>query len=52
VKGFTAQGLTPPITFGANRRHGLNALRLLKAVKAADNSYVEVAPPQIFQPHF
>ena len=52
VKGFTAQGLTAPITFGATRRHGLNALRLLKAVKAADNSYVEVAPPQIFQPHF
>ena len=52
VKGFTAQGLTPPITFGPNRRHGLNALRLLKAVKAADNSYVEVVPPQVFQPHF
>jgi ABC-type branched-subunit amino acid transport system substrate-binding protein len=52
VKGFTAQGLTPPITFGPNRRHGLNALRLLKAVKAADNSYAEVVPPQIFQPHF
>jgi ABC-type branched-subunit amino acid transport system substrate-binding protein len=52
MKGFTAQGLTPPITFGPNRRHGLNALRLLKAVKAADNSYVEVVPPQVFQPHF
>jgi ABC-type branched-subunit amino acid transport system substrate-binding protein len=52
VKGFTAQGLTPPMTFGPSRRHGLNALRLLKAVKAADNSYVEVVPPQIFQPHF
>jgi hypothetical protein len=52
VKGFTAQGLTPPITFGPNRRHGLNALRLLKALKASDNSYVEVVPAQIFQPHF
>jgi branched-chain amino acid transport system substrate-binding protein len=52
VKGFTTMGLTSPITFGPNRRHGLNALRLLKAVKAADNSYTEVAPAQIFQPHF
>ncbi|HEU4369989.1 MAG TPA: ABC transporter substrate-binding protein [Methylomirabilota bacterium] len=52
LKGFTAQGLTPPITFGPNRRHGLNALRLLRAVKAADSSYAEVVPPQIFQPHF
>jgi branched-chain amino acid transport system substrate-binding protein len=52
IKGFTAMGLTPPITFGPNRRHGLNALRLMKADKAADNSYSEVAPAQIFQPHF
>lgn len=52
IKGFTAMGLTPPITFGPNRRHGLNAMRLLRAVKAADNSYAEVMPPQIFQPSF
>ena len=52
VKGFTVMGLTPPITFGPGRRHGLNAVRMLRAVKAADNSYVEVVPPQIFQPHF
>jgi ABC-type branched-subunit amino acid transport system substrate-binding protein len=52
IKGFTAMGLTPPITFGPNRRHGLNAVRLLRAEKAADNSFTEVVPPQIFQPHF
>lgn len=52
IKDFTAMGLTPPITFGPNRRHGLNALRLMKAEKAADNSYSEVAPAQIFPPHF
>jgi ABC-type branched-subunit amino acid transport system substrate-binding protein len=52
IKGFTANGITPPMTFGPNRRHGLNAMRLLRAVKAADNSYTEVVPPQIFQPHF
>jgi len=52
IKGFTAMGLTPPITFGPNRRHGLNAVRLLRAEKAADNTFTEVVPPQIFQPHF
>jgi ABC-type branched-subunit amino acid transport system substrate-binding protein len=52
ISGFTAMGLTPPITFGPNRRHGLNAVRLLRAVKAADSSYAEVVPAQIFQPHF
>jgi branched-chain amino acid transport system substrate-binding protein len=52
IKGFTAQGITPPMTFGPNRRHGLNATRLMRAVKASDNSYTEVVPAQIFQPHF
>jgi len=52
IKGFTVMGLTPPITFGPNRRHGLNAVRLLRAEKAADNTFTEVLPPQIFQPHF
>jgi branched-chain amino acid transport system substrate-binding protein len=52
VKGFTAMGLTPPMTFGPSRRHGLNALRLMRAEKAADNSYSEVVAAQIFQPHF
>jgi branched-chain amino acid transport system substrate-binding protein len=52
VKSFTTMGLTAPMTFGPNRRHGLNAVRLLRAQKAADNSYVEVMPWQVFQPHF
>jgi branched-chain amino acid transport system substrate-binding protein len=52
VKNFNTTGLTAPITFGPNRRHGLNAVRLLRAQKAADNSYVEVMPWQVFQPHF
>jgi hypothetical protein len=45
-------GLTGPITFGPNRRHGLNSVRLLQAGKAADVSYTEVMGFQIFQPHF
>ena len=52
IKGFDSMGLTPAVTFGPGRRHGLNAVRMLRAVKAADNSYVEVVPTQVFQPHF
>lgn len=52
IKNFDTMGLTAPITFGPNRRHGLNSVRLLRAGKAADNSFVEVAPWQVFQPHF
>jgi ABC-type branched-subunit amino acid transport system substrate-binding protein len=52
IRGFTSMGLTPPVTFGPSRRHGLNAMRLMKAEKAADNSYSEVVPAQVFQPHF
>ncbi len=52
IKGFTTLGLTAPVTFGPNQRHGLNAVRLLRANKAAENSYVEVLPWQVFKPHF
>jgi ABC-type branched-subunit amino acid transport system substrate-binding protein len=52
IKGFTTMGLTAPISFAPNRRHGLNAVRMLRANRAADNSYVEVMPYQVFQPHF
>ena len=52
IRGFDTNGLTAPITFGANRRHGLNAVRLLRAEKTKDNSFVEVMPYQVFQPHF
>ncbi len=52
IKGFTTMGLTAPVTFGPNQHHGLNSVRLLRANKAADNSYVEVLPWQVFKPHF
>jgi ABC-type branched-subunit amino acid transport system substrate-binding protein len=52
IKGFTTMGLTAPVTFGPNQHHGLNAVRLLRANKAADSSYVEVLPWQIFKPLF
>ncbi len=52
LKNFDSMGVTAPITFGPNQHHGLNAVRLLRADKAANNSYTEVAPYQLFKPHF
>ena len=43
-------GLSAPITFGPDRRHGLNAVRLMRAQKAADFSYAQVAPYQVLKP--
>ena len=44
--------LTAPITFGPDRPHGLNAVWLMRARKAADFSSVQVAPYQVFKPLF
>ncbi len=52
IKNFDSMGVTAPITFGPNQRHGLNAVRLIRADKAANNSYTEVASYQLFKPHF
>ena len=52
IKGFTVMGLSAPITFGPYHHHGLNAVRLMRAVKASDLSYVQVAPYQVFRPLF
>ena len=52
IKGFTAERLTPPISFGPNRRHGLNAVRMMRAENAAQNKVAPVTGYQIFNPHF
>ena len=52
IKGFTMLGLSAPVTFGPYHHHGLNAVRLMRAQKAADLSYVQVAPYQLFKPLF
>ena len=52
IRNFTVLGLSSPITFGPDRHHGLNAVRLMRAQKAADFSYVQVAPYQVFKPLF
>ena len=52
IKGFTVLGLSAPVTFGFNHHHGLNTVRLMRAQKAADLSYVQLAPYQVFKPLF
>jgi hypothetical protein len=39
-----------PVTFGPSRHRGLNAVRLMRVQKAADFSYVQVTPYQVFKP--
>jgi len=41
-----------PVTFGPNRPRGLNAVRLMRAQKVGDSSYVRVTPYQVFKPLF
>ncbi len=52
IKDFTVMNTTGPITYGPSRRHGLNAVRLLRALKASDASYEQVLPYQVFKPLF
>jgi len=52
IKDFTTLGLSAPITFTASRHHGLNAVRLMRARKAADASYEQVTGYQAFAPLF
>ncbi len=52
VRGWNAEGLHAPITFGPGRHHGLNSVRLLRAEKSADGSFSQVTGYQIFPPLF
>jgi branched-chain amino acid transport system substrate-binding protein len=49
IKDWVPERLNAPITFGPNRRHGLNAVMLRKAEKG---NLPAVTGPMIFQPHF
>ncbi|MBI3027913.1 MAG: ABC transporter substrate-binding protein [Candidatus Rokubacteria bacterium] len=49
LKDYVPEKLNAPITFGPNRRHGLNAVRLMRAEKG---NLVEVIARQTFPPHF
>jgi ABC-type branched-subunit amino acid transport system substrate-binding protein len=49
IKDFVPEKLTAAITFGPNRRHGANAVRLMRAEKG---NLVSVSGWVIFPPHF
>jgi ABC-type branched-subunit amino acid transport system substrate-binding protein len=52
LRGWSPAGLTAPVTFGPERRHGLNGVRLLRAGKAADRSFTRVGADLFFPPLF
>ncbi|MBI2527697.1 MAG: ABC transporter substrate-binding protein [Candidatus Rokubacteria bacterium] len=52
IKDWTPEKLTAPITWGPNRRHGLNPIRMAQAKKAADASFTVITGYQPFPPHF
>jgi ABC-type branched-subunit amino acid transport system substrate-binding protein len=52
LKGYTGDGLLPPVDFGPDRHHGLNAVRLMRTVNAKDASVKQVTPFQHFPPQF
>jgi ABC-type branched-subunit amino acid transport system substrate-binding protein len=52
LRDFSPEGLTAPITFGPDRGHGLNCVRLLRAGKAVDASFSVVTPYRVFAPLF
>jgi branched-chain amino acid transport system substrate-binding protein len=52
IKDFNEEGLVPGITFGPDRHHGLNSVRLMRAGKATDATPQQITPWQTFPPHF
>jgi hypothetical protein len=53
IRNWVPEGLKwAPITFGPARHHGLNTVRLYRANKAADQSFVTVTDFQTFPPLF
>jgi len=53
IKNWVPGGLKwAPITFGPGRHHGLNTVRLYRAKKAADQSFVPISEWQVFPPLF
>lgn len=52
LSGWSPGGLTAPVTFGPGRRHGLNSVRLLQALKASDHSFRQVMADQFFAAYF
>ncbi len=52
IKDWNEGGLSAPVTFGPDRHHGLNAVRLMRAGKTASDPAEQITPYQFFPPHF
>jgi len=52
IKDWSPEGLTGKITWGPNRRHGLNPIRMMRAGKAGDASFTSITGYQPFPSHF
>lgn len=52
VKNFTADGIYSPMSFGPNQHHGQNTVRLMRALKAADQSVKQITDYQSFPTKF
>lgn len=52
IRDWTPEKTTAPITWGPNRRHGVNAVRLMRAGKAGDASFTVITGYQMFPTHF
>lgn len=52
INDWSPEGLTGKITWGPNRHHGLNPIRMMRAGKAGDASFITVTGYQPFPSHF
>jgi ABC-type branched-subunit amino acid transport system substrate-binding protein len=52
IKDYTEGGLTAPITFGPDKHHGLNTVRLMRAGKATDATVKQITDYQTFRAHY
>jgi ABC-type branched-subunit amino acid transport system substrate-binding protein len=52
IKDYTDNGLTAPVSFGPDRHHGGNAVRLMRAGKASDATVKQITGYQIFSPKY
>lgn len=52
IKGWSPEKLTPAVTWGPNRHHGGNPIRMMQGVKAADTSFKVISDYQPFPAHF
>jgi len=52
IQDWTGDGTSVPVSFGPDRHHGYNAVRLMRAGKAGDATVKQITPAQSFPPKF